>query len=99
MPCFKNHQIDLNRSFHYDETALNQLTDALAIFDPSYIEAPENAHLRITDDDYTIVMRHQEIPPIRDEIIKEIPKKAIDDQETTLTLSDACYEKAVRNSR
>ena len=30
--------------------------------------------------------------PIRDEIIKEI-QKAIDDQETTLTLSDACYEK------
>ena len=89
---FQKHQIDLNRSFHYDETALNQLTDALAIFDPSYIEAPENAHLRITDDDYTIVNETPGNTPIRDEIIKEI-QKAIDDQETTLTLSDACYEK------
>ena len=89
---FQKHQIDLNCSFHYDETALNQLTDALAIFDPSYIEAPENAHLRITDDDYTIVNETPGNTPIRDEIIKEI-QKAIDDQETTLTLSDACYEK------
>ena len=89
---FQKHQIDLNRSFHYNETALNQLTDALAIFDPSYIEAPENAHLRITDDDYTIVNETPGNTPIRDEIIKEI-QKAIDDQETTLTLSDACYEK------
>lgn len=89
---FQKHQIDLNRSFHYDETALNQLTDALAIFDPSYIEAPENAHLRIMNDDYTIVNETPGNTPIRDEIIKEI-QKAIDDQETTLTLSDACYEK------
>lgn len=71
---FQKHQIDLNRSFHYNETALNQLTDALAIFDPSYIEAPENAHLRITDDDYTIVNETPGNTPIRDEIIKEIQK-------------------------
>ena len=76
---FQKHQIDLNRSFHYNETALNQLTDALAIFDPSYIEAPENAHLRITDDDYTIVNETPGNTPIRDEIIKEI-QKAIDDR-------------------
>lgn len=66
-----------NRSepfFHYDETALNQLTDALAIFDPSYIEAPENAHLRIMNDDYTIVNETPGNTPIRDEIIKEIQK-------------------------
>ncbi len=98
MPCFKKHQIDLNRSFHYDETALNQLTDALAIFDPSYIEAPENAHLRITDDDYTIVNETPGNTPIRDEIIKEI-QKAIDDQETTLTLFRCLLRKTVRNGR
>ena len=67
---FQKHQIDLNRSFHYDETALNQLTDALAIFDPSYIEAPENAHLRIMNDDYTIVNETPGNTPIRDEIKK-----------------------------
>ena len=44
------------------------------------------------DDDYTIVNETPGNTPIRDEIIKEI-QKAIDDQETTLTLSDACYEK------
>ena len=89
---FQKHEKDLDRSFHYDEDALNQLIDALAVFDPSYIEAPEDAHLRITDDDYTIVNETPGNTPIRDEILKEI-QKAIDDQETALTLSDACYEK------
>ncbi len=89
---FQKHTKDLDRSFHYDEDALNQRIDALALFDPSYIEAPEDAHLQITDDDYTVISEKNGNAPIRKEIIKEI-EKAVNDQETSLTLSDACYEK------
>lgn len=89
---FQKHTKELDRSFSYDKDALTEQIDALALFDPSYIEAPEDAHLQITDEDYTVVNEKNGNTPIRDEIQKEIIR-AVDDQKTTLTLSDACYEK------
>ena len=89
---FQKHHLSMDRSFSYDEDALSSLIENLTIFDRDYIEAPENAHLEITEDDYRIV---NEIPgntPIAEEVIKEI-QNAVDARETEFTLSDSCYTK------
>lgn len=88
---FRSHTHELDQSFSYDSTALETLMDGLTIFDANYIEAPEDAHLDITEDDYQVVPETPGNTPIREEILSEITQ-AIDDRKTSLTLSDACYE-------
>lgn len=90
--AFQKHESDLHRSFTYDSDALTSLIDALPLFDSDYIEAPEDAYLDITEDDYKVVAEKPGNTPIKDTVITEITQ-AINDQETSLTLSDACYEK------
>ena len=88
---FRSHTHELDQSFTYDTDALETLIDGLAIFDADYIQAPEDAHLEITDDDYKVVPETPGNTPIREEILSEITQ-AIADQKTTLPLTDACYE-------
>lgn len=88
---FRSHTHELDQSFSYDADALETQIDGLAIFDKDYIQAPEDAHLEITGDDYKIVPETPGNTPIREEILSEITQ-AIDDQKTALTLPDACYE-------
>jgi hypothetical protein len=89
---FLSHEYDLDRSFTYDSQALSDAIDALEMFDDSYIEKPENAYLKITDDDYEVVEQVEGNSPIRDTVISEIAA-AIDAQQDSLVLSDDCYEK------
>ena len=88
----KSHTYELARSFTYDDEALEELLDALPLFDEEYIEPPTDAHLDITEDDYEIVQETEGNQPIP-EIMKTEIKAAIENQKTTLTLSDSCYEK------
>ena len=88
---FKLHNYDMNRSFTYNEAALEGLIDGLQIFDEDYITQPEDARIDLSEEDAKVVDEVEGNAPIRDEIQKEITQ-AIDDQETKLTLSDACYE-------
>lgn len=88
---FKSHSYDMNRSFTYDEAALEGLIDGLQIFDEDYITQPEDARIDLSEDDAKVVDEVDGNAPIRDEILSEITQ-AIDNQETKLTLSDACYE-------
>ena len=89
---FQKHTQELDRSFTYDADTLQTLISALPLFDASYIEAPEDAYLDITDTDYTIVDEKPGNTPIASAITQEITD-AVDTQKTSLTLSDACYEK------
>jgi hypothetical protein len=89
---FQTHDYDLNRSFSYDAQALSGAVDALGLFDEDYIEAPEDAYLNLTEDDYEVVPQVEGNTPIRDAILSEITA-AVDGQETELTLSDDCYVK------
>ncbi len=87
----KSHSYDMNRSFTYDEAALEGLINGLQIFDEDYITQPEDARIDLSEDDAKVVDEIDGNAPIRDEILSEITQ-AIDNQETKLTLSDACYE-------
>lgn len=87
----RTHEIDLNRSFTYDAIKLSGLVDELELFADYYIEAPADAHLDITEDGYEIVGEIMGNTPIADQILAEITE-AIDEQSTSVTLSDACYE-------
>lgn len=89
---FQTHDYELNRSFTYDSDALVQQIDALPLFDEDYIEAPRDAYLDITEDDYQVVDEVAGNTPIRDNIVSEITA-AVNEQKTALTLSDDCYEK------
>ncbi len=88
----KSHNLELARSFTYDEQALEELLDTLPLFDEEYINAPVDAHLDITGDDYKVVKESEGNQPIPD-IMKTEIKAAIENQKTRLTLSDSCYEK------
>lgn len=88
---FKTHRYELNRSFTYDEAALEHIVDQLALFDADYITPPEDARIDLTEDDAQIVEEVDGNTPIRERILSEI-KEAVDNQETKLTLSDSCYE-------
>lgn len=88
---FKTHQYELNRSFTYDKAALDTLIDDMEIFNEDYITQPEDAHIDLSEDDAKVVDEVDGNAPIRDRIVDEITK-AVDNQETQYTLSDACYE-------
>lgn len=89
---FQSHTYDLARSFTYNKDSLDQLIDALPLFDKEYIKSPTDAHLSIKEDGYEVVKETQGNTPISDNLKSEI-KAAVDNQETDLTLSDNCYEK------
>lgn len=89
---FQTHTYELAKSFTYDEKTLDQLVDKLSLFDKDYIESPVDAHLDIKEDDYEIVPESQGNAPIADNVKSEI-KAAIENQKTTLSLSDNCYKK------
>lgn len=88
---FRTHQLDLDRSFTYDSEKLKELVNDLRIFSEDYIEAPEDARLDITEDGYEVIGEDPGTTPIGDQILAEITQ-AIDAQQTTVTLSDNCYE-------
>lgn len=88
---FQTHTYDMSRSFSYDADALSKLIDSLGLFDEDYIEAPQDARLDITEDGYEIVDEVTGNTPIHDIITEEITA-AVDDQKTTVVLSDNCYE-------
>lgn len=88
---FQTHVYDLNRSFSYDVNALTEQIQALPLFDEDYIEPPQDAHLNITEDGYEIIDEVGGNTPIPDTMTAEITA-AVDDQKTSILLSDKCYE-------
>lgn len=87
---FQTHTSELNRSFRYDAAKLAEQVSGLDLFEDYYIEAPVNAHLDITEDGYEIVEEVMGNTPIADQVLSEITD-AIDNQSTSITLSDMCY--------
>lgn len=87
---FDAHVVDLDRSFVYSDARLAEQVASLALFDEDYIEAPRNARLNITEDGYEVIEEVMGNTPVTEQILAEITA-AIDGQETSLTLSDACY--------
>ena len=88
---FQSHNYDMNRSFSYNEAALEGLIDDLQIFDEDYITQPEDAHIDLSEEEAKVIEEVDGNAPIRNRILSEITQ-AVDNQETKLTLSDACYE-------
>ena len=89
---FRKHTYELDRSFTYDTSKLQELIDALEIFQEDYIEEPQNAYIDITEDDYKVVDEIEGNSPIKENVTEEITT-AINEQKTKLTLSDNCYQK------
>ena len=81
----------MNRSFTYDKDALTDLIDDLTIFDEDYITKPEDARIDLSEDDAKVIDEVDGNEPIHDQVLREITQ-AVDNQETKITLSDACYE-------
>ena len=88
---FRTHTYEMNRSFTYDKDALTDLIDDLTIFDEDYITKPEDARIDLSEDDAKVIDEVDGNEPIHDQVLREITQ-AVDNQETKITLSDACYE-------
>lgn len=88
---FQTHEAELDRSFVYDESLLAEQAASLPLYDESYAEAPVDAHLDITEDGYEIIDEIMGNTPIPEQVLAEITA-AIDSQETSVTLSDECYQ-------
>ena len=89
---FRKHPYELDRSFTYDSSKLQELIDAMEIFQEDYIVNPQNAYIDITDDTYKVVNEVEGNAPIKENVTEEITT-AINEQKTKLTLSDNCYQK------
>lgn len=87
---FRSHTLELNRSFVYSAEKLASVVQELSLFDEDYIEAPEDAHLDIGEEGYEVIPEVLGNTPIPEQILSEITN-AIDNQETSLTLSGDCY--------
>ena len=87
---FKTHRYNISASATYDKAALAAKINELSLFNDDYIEDPVNADVKIENKNYEII---DEVPgnkPVADQITKEI-ETALDDAETSVTLSDDCY--------
>ena len=87
---FKTHRYNISASATYDKAALAAKINELSLFNDDYIEEPVNADVKIENKNYEII---DEVPgnkPVADQITKEI-ETALDDAETSVTLSDDCY--------
>ena len=95
---FRKHPYELDRSFTYDSSKLQELIDAMEIFQEDYIVNPQNAYIDITDDTYKVVNEVEGNAPIKENVTEEITT-AINEQKTKLTLSDNCYQKPQTTKR
>ena len=62
------------------------------LFNPEYIEEPQNAYIDITAENYTVVDEVEGISPIKEKVSEEIVD-AVNNQLDSIKLSDNCYEK------
>ncbi len=88
---FHHSDYTLLASTSYDADALKEQISKLEFMSADYMTAPTDAHIEIEDDNYEIIPETMGTTTIPDEVFKEI-ETAVDSQETSVTLSDACYE-------
>ena len=68
---FRKHPYELDRSFTYDSSKLQELIDAMEIFQEDYIVNPQNAYIDITDDTYKVVNEVEGNAPIKENVTEE----------------------------
>lgn len=88
---FHHSDYTLLASTSYDADALKDEISKLEFMSADYMTAPTDARIEIEDDTYEIIPETMGTTTIPDEVFKEI-KTAVDSQETSVTLSDTCYE-------
>ena len=88
---FKKYNYELNASCKYDSEKLTEQINQLELFTEDYIEAPVNAYIDFTEDNYIVVDEVMGTTPISEQIISEI-EDALDSAISEITLSDNCYE-------
>ena len=92
LSLWKESKYELKSSAAYDSAALEDIISSMKLFDDDYTEAPHNAYIDISDDDYTVIDEVYGNTPIFENITTEI-KEAINNQLDSITLSDECYVK------
>lgn len=90
LSLFSNYHYELEKSANYDGDALESIIDTFNLFSNEYIEAPVNAYVNLTEDNYEIISETYGNTPIKSQIILEIID-AINNQYDSIVLSDACY--------
>ncbi len=88
---FRHSDYTLLASTSYDADALKDEISKLEFMSADYMTAPTDARIEIEDDTYEIIPETMGTTTIPDEVFKEI-ETAVDSQETSVTLSDTCYE-------
>ena len=88
---FHHSDYTLLASTSYDADALKEQISKLEFMSADYMTAPTDARIEIEDDKYEIIPETMGTTTIPDEVFKEI-ETAVDSQETSVTLSDTCYE-------
>ena len=88
---FRHSDYTLLASTSYDADALKDEISKLEFMSADYMTAPTDARIEIEDDTYEIIPETMGTTTIPDEVFKEI-ETAVDIQETSVTLSDTCYE-------
>lgn len=88
---FRHSDYTLLASTSYDADALKEQISKLEFMSADYMTAPTDARIEIEDDTYEIIPETMGTTTIPDEVFKEI-ETAVDSQETSVTLSDTCYE-------
>lgn len=88
---FHHSDYTLLASTSYDADALKDEISKLEFMSADYMTAPTDARIEIEDDTYEIIPETMGTTTIPDEVFKEI-ETAVDSQETSVTLSDTCYE-------
>ena len=88
---FHHSDYTLLASTSYDADALKEQISKLEFMSADYMTAPTDARIEIEDDTYEIIPETMGTTTIPDEVFKEI-ETAVDSQETSVTLSDTCYE-------
>lgn len=92
LSIWRKSNYELKATASYDTVALDNIISSMNLFNPEYIEEPQNAYIDITAENYTVVDEVEGISPIKEKVSEEIVD-AVNNQLDSIKLSDNCYEK------
>lgn len=87
---FQEHTYTLSASVTYDKEAAQKAISSLDLFHEEYIQAPQDAYLQMTETGYEIVPEVMGTTPALEPLTAFV-MDAMNQQQTSLTLSDDCY--------
>lgn len=90
LSVFQKHEYTLKTTVTYDKEKLSEALSALSCLQPENWVEPTNASIEKKEDSFSLVPENQGTHLLFDEVNKEVTS-AIENGETTITLSDAAY--------